>query len=241
MFETVDGIIQIIRDPFMNAAESVQSFPMLYAFALGIVGALAPCQLSGNITAMTLYGSNSIRKGISWLDTVQFLAGKAAAFSLLGLIVFLLGQEFQRQLPLFFEPFRWMIGPLLIAIGLFLAGFLPLNFRIPYRFEKKSRRGGGAFLLGFTFSLAFCPTMFILFFVLMMPAAVASPAGAIMPALFAAGTTLPFLLLVFVIWYLDLGGKAVKLGKQAGKWVQTAAGVLIIFIGVFDIMTFWPL
>lgn len=240
MFETVDAISQIFREPFMNAANQAESLPVLFAFLLGIVGAMAPCQLSGNLSAMTLYGTNSLRKGISWGDTWMYVFGKITAFSGLGLIVVLLGQEFQRQLPIFFEPMRQLLGPLLIIIGLFMIGAFSLRFFVPAGKLIKKRSGKwGAFLLGFSFSLGFCPTMFLLFFVLLMPAAVASPAGTAMPAVFAVGTSLPFLFLIFVIWYLELGNRAVKRSRQIGNIVQKTAGIFMIAIGIFDMITFW--
>ncbi|WP_147803060.1 sulfite exporter TauE/SafE family protein [Alkalicoccus halolimnae] len=240
MFETIDSLSQIIREPFMNAARQTESIPLLFAFLLGIVGALAPCQLSGNVSAITLYGTNSLRKGISWSETIFYVLGKITAFSGLGLIVVLLGQEFQRQLPIFFEPFRMLLGPLLIVIGLYMMGVFTLRFLIPLWKHKQKKRGKwGAFLLGFSFSLGFCPTMFLLFFVLLLPVAVTSSSGAALPAVFAVGTSLPFLLVIFVIWYLELGGQAVKTGRKIGGVVQKGAGVLMVLWGILDVLTFW--
>lgn len=240
MFESVDAVSQLFREPFMNAANRAESLPILFAFLLGIVGAMAPCQLSGNLSAMTLYGTNSLRKGISWRDTWMYVLGKLTAFSGLGLIVVLLGEEFQRRLPLFFEPMRQLLGPILIVIGLFMLGVFTLRFFVPAGNFVKERKGKwGAFLLGFSFSLGFCPTMFLLFFVLLMPAAIVSPAGAVMPGIFAVGTSIPFLFLIFVIWYLELGGKAVRRSRQVGNIVQKTAGIFMIAVGIFDILTFW--
>ncbi|SDO29315.1 sulfite exporter TauE/SafE family protein [Alkalicoccus daliensis] len=240
MFEMVDAISQIFREPFMNAANQAESIPVLFAFLLGVVGAMAPCQLSGNISAMTLYGTNSLRKGISWKETFMYVLGKITAFSGLGLIVVLLGKEFQRQLPLFFEPMRLILGPLLIIIGLYMLGVFSLKFFMSFWPKKVNKSGKwGAFLLGFSFSLGFCPTMFLLFFVILMPVSLASTAGSFLPAVFALGTALPFLFLIFVIWYLELGGRAVSKSRRIGERVQQAAGIFMIVVGVFDMLTFW--
>ncbi len=241
VFETVDAVTQVIRDPFMNAARQAESLPILFAFLLGIVGALAPCQISGNVSAMTLYGTKSMKDKISWSDTLWYLMGKVTAFSMLGLIVFLLGQEFQRQLPIFFEPMRQLLGPVLIFVGLYMLGILQLTFRfrtMPSIFRGKKT---GPFLLGFSFSLGFCPTMFLLFFLLLMPAAVQSTGGVFLPALFAVGTALPFLLMMGIIWFLDLGGSAVRKSRKIGEAVQKAAGAFMILYGILDIMTFWTI
>ena len=39
----------------MYVANATKSTPLLFAFLLGLVGTLAPCQLTGNISAITLY------------------------------------------------------------------------------------------------------------------------------------------------------------------------------------------
>src|SRR5690554_168821 len=116
MFEIIDQISLFFREPFMNAASTVEFIPIAFALLLGIVGALAPCQFTGNVSAITLYGSNSLNKGVSWSDTSFFILGKIFAFSSLGFIFFILGQEFQQQLPEFFGTFRKFIGPMLVVI-----------------------------------------------------------------------------------------------------------------------------
>ncbi len=226
----------------MNAAQSVETMPILFAFLLGLVGALAPCQFSGNISAITLYGTNSLNKGISWSDTFFYVIGKVTAFSGLGLIVFLLGQEFQQQLPLFFEPMRKILGPILIIIGVYMLGLFKMRWTLNLwnKQNNRKRKGKwGAFMLGFSFSLGFCPTMFILFFVLLMPMTLTTAYGAVLPSLFAIGTSIPFLAVIMIIWYLGLSGKVMKKGRKIGLIVQRTAGTIMIMIGILDIVTFW--
>ncbi|SDZ16078.1 Cytochrome C biogenesis protein transmembrane region [Evansella caseinilytica] len=244
MYEFVDNISYFLREPFMHAANSVESIPILFALLLGIVGALAPCQFSSNVSAITLYGTNSIRKGISWQETAYFVAGKIAAFSALGMIVYFLGQEFQQQLPLFFEPMRKVLGPVLILIGAYMLGLFQMRWTL--RLWKKSEANGntrkgnwGAFMLGFTFSLGFCPTMFLLFFLLLMPLTLSSAYGVILPGVFAIGTSIPFLFVIFLIWYLGFGGKVLKKGRKFGLFIQRFAGSLMIVFGILDMLTFW--
>ncbi|WP_096188177.1 urease accessory protein UreH domain-containing protein [Evansella halocellulosilytica] len=242
MFHYVEQISQFLREPFMNAAQSVETMPILFAFLLGLVGALAPCQFSGNISAITLYGTNSLNKGISWSDTFFYVIGKVTAFSGLGLIVFLLGQEFQQQLPLFFEPMRKILGPILIIIGVYMLGLFKMRWTLNLwnKQNNRKRKGKwGAFMLGFSFSLGFCPTMFILFFVLLMPMTLTTAYGAVLPSLFAIGTSIPFLAVIMIIWYLGLSGKVMKKGRKIGLIVQRTAGTIMIMIGILDIVTFW--
>ncbi|WP_090758468.1 sulfite exporter TauE/SafE family protein [Bacillus sp. OK048] len=67
-------------------------------FALLFVGALAPCQHTGNISALTLYGNQSFQQKIVWKDVIYLTLGKVAAFSLLGVLVWMLGREIEETL-----------------------------------------------------------------------------------------------------------------------------------------------
>lgn len=243
MFEYVEAFSQLIRGPFMNLATSVEQFPLLFALILGIVGAMAPCQFSGNLSAITLYGARSLQEEVSWKQALYFITGKIAAFSILGLVVVLLGQEFQRQLPLFFEPMRKVMGPLLIIIGVYLLGLFRFAWMVDFSkvFRKFLPEGkkSGPFMLGFLFSLAFCPTMFLLFFGLLMPLSLSSTVGVALPPLFAIGTSIPFVFVLFIIQFLDIGKINMRKGKKVGMIVQRSAGILLIILGIFDMLTFW--
>lgn len=243
MFEYVEAFSQLIRDPFMNLAGAVEQYPIVFAFLLGIVGAMAPCQFSGNLSAITLYGSKSLRHDVSWYQAIWFMAGKIVAFSMLGLIVVLMGQEFQRQLPLFFEPMRKVLGPLLLVIGAYMLGVFQMRGieRIFSTWTAKLPNGrkSGPFMLGFLFSLGFCPTMFLLFFGLLIPISITTASGVLLPPLFALGTSIPFVFVLFIIHFLDIGKINMRKGRRAGLIVQKSAGVLMILLGIFDMLTFW--
>lgn len=244
-YQLVEQISLFFREPFMNVANSVESIPLLFALLLGLVGALAPCQFSGNISAITLYGSKSLRKGISWSNTLFYTLGKIVAFTALGSIVWIIGQEFQRELTPYFPWIRRILGPMLILIGFYMLGFFTMRWTINFwkrrNHQKKRQRKGnfGAFMLGFSFSLGFCPTMFILFFVLLMPVTFSVQYGVILPGIFAIGTAIPLLIVIFIIWYLGVGGSILKTGRKIGRVVQSIAGVFMILIGILDILTFW--
>ena len=105
--------------------------------------------------------------------------------------------------------------------------------------EYKQETPFGSFMLGFSFSLAFCPTMFILFFVTLMPIVLASPYGFILPSIFAFGTALPLLIFIFIIWYLGGGGVLMKRGRKLGIVIQRLSGIFMLFLGIVDTLTYW--
>jgi len=244
VYSLLSQISGVLSKPFFNMANSLESLPIVFALILGLVGALAPCQLTGNISAVTLYGNRSIQKKIAWKDVTYFTLGKVVAFSLLGVLVWLLGKGFEQNLPLFFPWLRKMMGPLLIFVGLFMMGFIKIKGTfnlLKLSKEYKHENPFASFILGLTFSLAFCPTMFVLFFVTLMPVVLSSPYGFILPPTFALGTAIPLLIVIFIIWYLGGSGVIMKKGRKIGVVVQRIAGVLMLLLGVFDTITYWSL
>lgn len=82
--------------------------------------------------------------------------------------------------------------------------------------------------------------MFVLFFVTLMPMSLSVPYGAVLPSIFAIGTSLPLILALFLIWYFELSGKLMKKkGRKVGLLVQRVAGIIILFLGIFDMITYW--
>ncbi|PEJ55130.1 cytochrome C biosynthesis protein [Bacillus wiedmannii] len=224
--------------PLMDVANATKSVPLLFAFLLGVVGTLAPCQLTGNISAITLYGNQSLQKGHAWKHILLFILGKIIAFTTLGLFVWFLGKEIQQILTLYFPWLRKLIGPLLILMGLMLAGIIKsINF-FSIKFIQKQNEVG-SFLLGFFFSLAFCPTMFVLFFGTLIPLSFSYNYGYLFPIFFSIGTALPIVILLFIISYLGLNGALLKKSRKIGKNIQRITGVLLILIGIYDTALYW--
>lgn len=224
--------------PLMDVANATKSIPLLFAFLLGIVGTLAPCQLTGNISAITLYGNQSLQKGHAWKHILLFILGKIIAFTTLGLLVWFLGKEIQQILTLYFPWLRKIIGPLLILMGLMLAGIIKGRSFFSIKFIRKQNEVG-SFLLGFFFSLAFCPTMFVLFFGTLIPLSFSYNYGYLFPTFFSIGTVLPIVILLFIISYLGLNGALLKKSRKIGKTIQLIAGILLILVGLYDTTLYW--
>ncbi|WP_306475302.1 urease accessory protein UreH domain-containing protein [Bacillus cereus] len=79
----------------------------------------------------------------------------------------------------------------------------------PIKFIRKQNEVS-SFLLGFFFSLAFCPTMFVLFFRTLIPLSLSYNYGYLFPTFFSIGTALPIVVLMFIISYLRLNGALLK-------------------------------
>ncbi|WP_242283658.1 sulfite exporter TauE/SafE family protein [Bacillus cereus] len=238
MFSIISEWSYQLMSPLIDVANATKSVPLLFAFLLGIVGTLAPCQLTGNISAITLYSNQSLQKGHVWKHILLFILGKIMAFTTLGLLVWFLGKEIQQILTLYFPWLRKMMGPLLILMGLMVAGIIKARNFFSIKFIRKQNETG-SFLLGFFFSLAFCPTMFVLFFGTLIPLSFSYNYGYLFPTFFSLGTALPIVGIMFIISYLGLNGTLLKKSRNIGKPVQQVAGVLLILIGLYDTALYW--
>ncbi|MDZ5474505.1 sulfite exporter TauE/SafE family protein [Bacillus sp. 31A1R] len=242
MQQWLNELSQFLSEPFFTMVGDTNQVPLLAAFILGLIGAVAPCQLTGNIGAITFYGTKTLNQNNRWVDVLFFLLGKIAVFSLLGLLVWLIGQEFQLLLPEYLSLFRKLLGPLFILVGLILLGILKIPFleRITAPLSNINHSGKwGSFLMGVSFSLAFCPTMFSLFFFTLMPIVVSSSYGAILPSVFAIGTTIPVIIVLALIYLFGLDGSFIKKGRKIGSMIQKSAGFFLILLGLFDALAYW--
>jgi len=241
MYQEINRISQFLSEPLFSIYHMSET-PIIIAFLLGIIGSLAPCQLTGNISAITLYGNKSLQHSRYWGDIIFFILGKIVVFSVLGLLVWMIGQKFEENITVLFPFFRKVIGPMLILVGLFLMGLIRLNIihLLTSKIPLKLRTGkAGSFFMGVSFSIAFCPTMFVIFFVTLMPVVLTSSYGMILPTIFGIGTSIPVLVVIGIISFLGLSGSLLKRSRKIGQWVQRIAGAILILLGVLDTYTYW--
>jgi cytochrome c biogenesis protein CcdA len=219
--------------------------PVASALLFGLIAATSPCQLTTNLTALA-YASRESSKGGTFISALAYAAGKVAIYSLAGALVILAGLQLQAvSIPVVIVA-RKLLGPLMVAAGLGLLGVIRLRGAFGQRVSWKLRevlptRGpGGACLLGVVFSLAFCPTLFWLFFGLTVPLALKSAGGWAFPGLFAFGSTLPLLTVSGVV-ALGFGAVEWAVGRMAGlhRVAGVVAGGIFILAGLHDTVVYW--
>ncbi|NME06885.1 sulfite exporter TauE/SafE family protein [Psychrobacillus sp. BL-248-WT-3] len=242
MYSLMSRFSQTISEPVTVFLHSFEHSPIIVALLLGLIGAVAPCQLTGNMSAITFYGNRTVQMKNNWGEIVAFIAGKIVVFSLIGLLAWIFGQSFETKMTEYFPLFRKLIGPLLVVTGLLLLGIFKLRFlnRLTMYIPMALKEGkSGSFLLGASFSLAFCPTMFVLFFVWLMPTVVSTSYGFLLPAVFGIATSIPLILLFVLIWFFDAKKIIMKRSMKTGRMIQRIAGVILVIIGFFDTLTYW--
>ena len=103
--------------------------PLLAAFALGLLTAIAPCPLATNITA-TAYIAKSIesqRKTL--LSGVLYTLGRVLTYTLIGAIIYFGASKFEVS-KLFQGNGEKFIGFIMVFIGLIMLNVIKINFQL---------------------------------------------------------------------------------------------------------------
>ncbi|OME78731.1 hypothetical protein BK120_23655 [Paenibacillus sp. FSL A5-0031] len=244
MYSFFNEVSSFFSEPFRFASQS--NIALLAALFLGIIGSVAPCQISANVAAITYFSNRHIQSRLSWQETAMYILGKVFLFSLLGMMFWLFGHQLSIEFIPLFSFSRKLLGPLLILFGIILLGGIRLTFNIGTRISSglqkmadHIRGSAGAFLMGVAFSIGFCPTMFILFFGSLMPLALQTSYGIVLPSIFAFGTAMPYLLFTALAVGFGLDKAFVKRTKRWGGVIQKLTGSLFLVLGVSDTLTYW--
>lgn len=243
-YNVLSTLTRLFAEPIKGLADGA-GIPPLSAVLFGLLGALSPCQLTTGVSALALIGR---RPSPSMLVAgLSYTAGKALVYALIGLAFVVVGSAVSiGSIPLIVTA-RKLLGPLMLIVGLALIGVV--RPRLPFSVGDRlalyasdrldASRPVGAFLLGAAFSVAFCPTLFLLFFGLLIPLALASPGGAAYPALFALGTTLPMLA---VLAALALGSQRWSVAGALARvqpLLTQLAGFVVLLAGLNDTVVYW--
>lgn len=235
------SLYALANRPFTWLAEPLNNLRLglgipLLGVLLGLPGVLAPCQLSTNAAALSWFAQDAA--GSVWSRVGWFVLGKALVYlALAGIAVLVFGGSFSAP-GAFFTGVRRVLGPLMVGMGFFLLGLI----RLPGptlgtgKLGEWAKAKGGS--LG-AFGLAFCPTMFALFFGLMLPTALASRLGLLFPTLFAFGTALPVLVILALLDQGKTKGEVVKGMRRSGRWLNLAGGVILVLAGLYDTLVYW--
>ena len=209
------------------------------ALWLGILTSISPCPLASNVAAISFLSKKITHPALVFISGLAYTLGRMVSYAILGWIIInsLLGVP---QVAQFLQKYMGKaLGPLLIVTGLILLEVI--NIRLPglslsqKQHNKLSESGApGAFLLGFIFALAFCPISAALFFGSLIPLAINSKSGIVLPFIYGIGTGLP--VLVFAV--------AIALGVTSlSRWfhritrleyyTRKITGAIFILVGLY--------
>lgn len=208
----------------------------LSALLMGLITALSPCPLATNIAAIGYLSKHIGSKHQVLLSGLLYTLGRVVSYTLLAwlLMALLRGGASAFGVQRFFALWgERLIGPIMLLVGVVL--LLGERLRLPAITLWKQRQGSptaiGAFLMGCAFALAFCPTSGILYFGGLLPLALSSPVGWLLPLLYAFTTAVPVVLVSIVLAY-----SMQNIGRVMGK-IQSLQRILnllvaVLFIGI---------
>ncbi len=239
------GKLNNLLNPTITGIAREINIPFVTALLLGLLGSTAPCQLSTNASALGLVAQKVADKRRAFFAAIAFTAGKILTYSILGAITIGLGIRLnQAALPVV-QVVRKALGPLMLFVGLFLMGWIKpklISLSIGNRLlnYKPKVKILPEFILGIIFSLAFCPTLFWLFFGMVVPLGLATNGGIFLPAFFAIGTAVPLLLITALL--LSGVRRAKPLLRDLRKFnyiMQKISGIIFLLAGLNDIIAYW--
>lgn len=168
------------------------------ALWLGILTSISPCPLATNIAAVSFLSRKIVHPFMVFLSGLAYTLGRMVAYAGLGWII--IGSLLSvPEVAQFLQKYMSKaLGPLLVLTGLFLLEILTIKLpglSLSQKHHNKLVESGalGAFLLGLIFALAFCPVSTALFFGSLIPLAVNSKVGTLLPFIYGIGTGLPVL------------------------------------------------
>ena len=232
---------------WLNELAQNREAPLLAAFALGLLTAIAPCPLATNITATAYIAKTITDKKKVLLSGLLYTLGRVFSYTLIGAIIYFGASKFQVA-KLFQGNGEKYIGFVLIIIGLIMLDVIKLNFikggNFTDRLSEKFKTKGllGSFLLGSLFALAFCPYSGALFFAMLIPMTLSADAGLTLPVVYSFGTGLPVILFAFVIAFsMEKLGMYFKAITKVEKVMRFVAGLVFILTGLYYINIYFKI
>ena len=209
------------------------------ALWLGIMTSISPCPLATNVAAISFLAKKITHPFFVLLSGIAYAVGRMATYAILGFIlinsILVIPQVAQ-----FLQKYMVKaLGPILIVTGLILLDINKINLpglSLSQKHHNKLVEAGvpGAFLLGAIFALAFCPVSAALFFGSLIPLALKSKAGTILPFIYGFATGLPVLLFAFIIalgvtslshWFNRL--------TKLEYYMRKITGIVFILVGLY--------
>jgi cytochrome c-type biogenesis protein len=225
-------------EAFLSELYAGTSIPIVAAFLLGLMTAISPCPLATNITAMGFISKKLSSQKQVFINGLLYTGGRAFSYFFLALVLFIGADQF--EISGWFQKYgERFLGPLLIIIGLFMLGIIPIHFNLNNSwFNKNIKEGKGnfwqVFLLGVVFALAFCPYSGVLYFGMLMPMTIQNSYGLLLPLVFAFATGIPVIIFAWLLAYTLSGvGNFYNKLKAFELWFRRAVAILFIGFGVY--------
>lgn len=215
------------------------------ALWFGILTSVSPCPLATNIAAISFLTKKIINPKIVFISGFVYTIGRMFSYALLGMVIISSLLSVPVLANLLQKYMNKAFGPILIITGFVLIDFLKIYIpKLTFSKKLQDRLAGsgigGAFVLGLIFALVFCPVSAALFFGSLIPLALKSKMGIILPSIYGIGTGLPVLLFAvgIVLSVKSLSFWFNRLTKLE-YYMRKVTGVVFIVVGLYYIGVYW--
>ena len=214
-----ESLLQLVRQGGMAASVA--------AFLTGLVFSFNPVALAAVPVALA-YVTKARETRQAALYGGMFVAGMIATHVVLGFLAGLGGSWVQALLGRFWGL---VLGPILIALGLVWAGWLPLPLPAFALRGRRPQGMWGAFALGAPFSIAICPVCTPALVVLLGVATTvgSAPTGALLLLAFALGRSVPMVLGSVAVGWLE----NLRFVSAYRRVFEIAGGLTLVAAGLY--------
>ncbi len=224
----------------LNSTEA----PLVYAFILGLLTAVSPCQFARNITAIGYISRDIQNPGKVFVNGLFYTFGNAAGYLSIGIILFLGASTFSISRALI-SISNILIGIVLLAGGILMLDIIKIRFpegnRLISWIQERRFRGNrsDSALLGFILSLSFCPYNAALFFGMLIPMTISSIKGLYLPVVYSITTGLPVAIIAYFLAFSVSGiGTFYNKIRIFQVWFNRIVAVVFIITGAYYIYLF---
>jgi len=215
--------------------------PFVSALWLGILTSISPCPLATNIAAVSFLSKKINHPRLVLQSSIAYTVGRMLTYAVLGAVIITSLASIPAIANFLQKYMNKILGPALLIVGLFLLDIIKINipsFSVSHRKQTALAESGirGSFTLGAIFALSFCPIAAALFFGSLIPLALKSSYGIVLPFFYGIGTGIP--VIVFAL--------GITMGVTSfSKWFRKVAvlelytrkitGIIFILVGIYFI------
>lgn len=228
---------------FLQSLLNNTQAPFLYALLLGLLTAISPCQLATNITAIAYISKDIENKTRIFANGLFYALGNAIGYSSIGLILYFGASKFHVS-KILISNGKIFIGIWLIIIGILMLDLikikLPTFQRLFEKIQERQNKGNkfNAALLGFLFSITFCPYNAVLFFGMLIPLTITSVFGLFLPLVYSLSSGFPVIIIAYFLAFSISGiGNFYNKMRAFQKWFNRIVAIVFIAVGLYFLVT----
>ncbi|MBD3181334.1 hypothetical protein GF312_03515 [Candidatus Poribacteria bacterium] len=201
-------------------------------FLAGMMTSIHPCPMTTNIASVSMLTGWSARHRNTALTLLFFICGYLFSYLIISILLSTGVSSVPRISYVLQTMVNYLLGPILVLIGMLLSDLLNLNRlykgRILLSIRSRNWSGYYAFPFGSLIALSFCPATAAIFFGILVPLSVDHEQIILFPLLYAIGASLP---LVVVSVLMNRGAGFIK-NPAFTKYLVRISGWILIIIGI---------